>query len=1025
MNRRLSLPRLPRPLSWLLSAIGGMLALVPARAWAACGPTDLGACVDGAVYDAWVGVASVLWMFNRMLLALAFQLDSLRTWLVEIAFAGVYQVLVDAVGPLLPSVAALAAVIGGLCYLLLPLIGRANLVNLRHVLVWVVIAPVLLTLGGPLLVELDNGRVAFGSTLFTAGGEVGTVPMLGAAAGDMAAVEPLYPSNPCGTGTFARSVEGLRPDDLAAALLYANARDVHCPEAAGMAMVPQRFYEEAPTGPQYAVTWKVADENDFVRRTNAIAGIQQGVSRLALGLLPCLMAVIDALLQLLFSLCMISLWVSLPIGLLFIFFQQTASGVGLLFRRTIGVLQVSWSCSFVTGLFFLCLTAAADLGNAAAYTGFAVGSLIVELYLLTVAKDALRDSIRTLNEVVLMNTGLSVTAPVEMATAGASQAAILAAAAATGGAAMAATGVAALAQTGSDRYAIGAMAGRIRPLYQLGEVARVMGVGDGDVLDGMYAGSRGDHSFRAMARQMETDARRTDAEGRTVRERAAERQVAADLARDERSTLLQQEMRDLQTLGGIPQQLAQGAGRAGAYTFGDGLVNDVDRSEAAVRANWQRLRSRVAEAGAQIASRAGNSDPTRVMVATAQVVDAALARPDHRSEAITLDGRNRRRYSPRVADDLLPANALRADTRQVAIPRLLTLGYTVQRNDDDSVTFWQSAEEAVTPTGERARLVKAGAVRAEATLSSAQSEAAPPRSASPGEPQQMTEAAPAAAQDTSASTPTTERSGGDAGPSTSAPTAPDTSVGIPGERSGSEARSSTSAPNASANAPTQPAASPVATGEQPELNQRLDAMDAKLNEIRQGQDAAVDRTAQEPATNPTADAGGISAEQRRELDEIEQATREGSVRTTQAVEAADLAEAQRDEQERVVPLVYGSLPAGVAAIRAQHRLSAARTQRDAVAATVNTAPSSGEQLRALETAVLKAEAELSWHQLRVARADVAFEAELPEDAPAVGADARVEEARLRWDAARQRLVAATETGDELARSASEQKDNLS
>jgi hypothetical protein len=1011
MSRRLSPSRLPRLLIWALCAAAGAIALLPARAWAACGPTDLGACVDGAVYDAWVGVASVLWMFNRTLLALAFQLDALRSWLIEIAFAGVYQVLVDAVGPLLPSVAALAAVIGGLCYLLLPLIGRANLVNLRHVLVWVVIAPVLLTASGPLLVELDNGRVAFGSTLFAAGGEVGTLPMLGAEAGDMAAVEPLYPANPCGSGTFARSVAGLRPDDLAAALLYANARDIHCPEAVGLAAVPQRFYEEAPTGPQYAVTWKVARESDPVRRTNAIAGIQQGVSRLALGILPCLTAVLDALLQLLFSLCMVALWVSLPLGLLFIFFQQTASGVGLLFRRTISVLQVSWSCSFVTGLFFLCLTAAAQLGNAAAYSGFAIGSLIINLYLLTVAKDTLRDSIRTLNEVVLMNTGLSVTAPVEMAAAGATGAATLAAAAATGGAAIALTGAAAMAQTGNDRYAAGAMAGRIRPLYQLGEVARVMGVGDSDVLDGMYAGSRGEHSLRAMGRQMQTDARRSDDQGLTLRERATERKATAELARNERPTLLQQGVRDLQTLGAIPQQLAQGVGRAGAYTFGDGLVTDLDRAEAAVRVNWQRLRAGVAEASAQVAARAGSADPGRVAVATALVADVALSRPDHRNDAIELDDRKRRRYLPRVADDALPAYALRADGRKVAIPRLLTLGYTVQRNDDESVTFWQHGEAAAAPTGEQAQLIKAGAVRADAAVVTARAQVAQvPPGASSDIQQSVAAAEGVANQAPAAPSPEPAQRNYDAAPSAAA-VAPAPAATAPTQTN--------PAPTGVASAQTNPAPTGVPSEQVAALGIRLDAIDASLSELRQQQETVADRLAQATDTDALPPVEGLPIEQRTELDEIERASVAGSARMTEAVEAADRAEAQRDEQERAVPLVYGELPAGVAALRAQRRLAELQARRDAVA------PTAGTELRVTEAAVREAEAELAWHQLRGIRANVAFETELPTDAPALEADPRVQEARSRWEDARRRVVAAAEINPEVPRPAAEPKDDQS
>jgi hypothetical protein len=70
--------------------------------------------------------------------------------------------------------------------------------------------------------------------------------------------------------------------------------------------------------------------------------------------------VLDALVQLVFALCLIALWIGLPIGLVFVFFEQTAGGVTGLFRRMLGVLQVSWSSSVLLGIIAACLIAAAE-----------------------------------------------------------------------------------------------------------------------------------------------------------------------------------------------------------------------------------------------------------------------------------------------------------------------------------------------------------------------------------------------------------------------------------------------------------------------------------------------------------------------------------------------------------------------------------------------------------------------------------------------------------------------------------------
>src|SRR5690242_4366617 len=67
---------------------------------AGCGPLDVAACVDGAEYSFYAGVAGFAWMVDRTLLQLAYQLDQLRWWMVNLAFAGMYQQLTRLVSPL-------------------------------------------------------------------------------------------------------------------------------------------------------------------------------------------------------------------------------------------------------------------------------------------------------------------------------------------------------------------------------------------------------------------------------------------------------------------------------------------------------------------------------------------------------------------------------------------------------------------------------------------------------------------------------------------------------------------------------------------------------------------------------------------------------------------------------------------------------------------------------------------------------------------------------------------------------------
>jgi hypothetical protein len=394
------------------------LALLPRVGWAAgCGIQDLGACVDGAQYTFWFGLAALGWSIDRTLLLLAYQLDTLRWWLVEVAFSTAYQLLIELVDPLIVPFASVAITIGCLALLLLPLFGRIELVKIRHALTWVALAPIVLTLSGPLVVQSEELRSQVSNLLFNGVSSVVPGAMFGVNGSDMAEVVPLYPANPCGVTLARHGVpSGRGMDDLAAALLWADAEDIHCPEQGGPSGdLPDHFYVAVPDGPGYATGQAVGEMHSATERTAAVDAMQRGAIRCFLGILPVLLAVLDALVQLIFALCLVSLWIGLPIGILFVFFQQTADPVTGLLRRMIAVLQVSWSSSVLLGLLFTCLLSAAELRNAAAYTGFAIGALLLTGYLLVVAVDTLNGCLRTLSGTVAVATGLDASGAIAMA----------------------------------------------------------------------------------------------------------------------------------------------------------------------------------------------------------------------------------------------------------------------------------------------------------------------------------------------------------------------------------------------------------------------------------------------------------------------------------------------------------------------------------------------------------------------------------------------------------------------------------
>jgi hypothetical protein len=475
----------------LLALLATLLLAGRVRQAIACSPLDPGACIDGAQYNFWEGVAQNLWSADRALLQLTYSIHQFRWWVVEVAYGFVYDVLAETLGPLGVQLAIIAIVLAILLFVLLPFIGKTRIVDLRHALVWTVLAPAILTLVGPQLVTLEEARTAFSGLILEQGAEaITSVPLFGAAASDMTEPEPLYPANPCGNGELVRRDAGVRPDDLAAALAGASAQDIHCPDKEGpSSTLPDAFFEQG--GPvEFATTLDVGNDLTSNDRKRAIERIQAGVTRLTLMLLPCLLAVLDALVQLIFALCLIALWLGLPVGLLVVYFQQTSHAVTGLFRQTVRVLQVSWTSSALLGIVLICLRATAELTNASAYAGFAVGAMLLTCYFLVVAFQTLGQCVMTLNDTVLTATGLSVTQPAGMAGSAVTGGAALAAGAAVSAGGLALTYALAQRQTGSPRLALAAAAGRFEPLMEAGQVANAMGFVSDTTADTLYAGQR-------------------------------------------------------------------------------------------------------------------------------------------------------------------------------------------------------------------------------------------------------------------------------------------------------------------------------------------------------------------------------------------------------------------------------------------------------------------------------------------------------------------------------------------------------
>jgi hypothetical protein len=197
-------------------------------------------------------------------------------------------------------------------------------------------------------------------------------------------------------------------DDLAAAMLWANAQDIHCPQAAGEGQdIPDAFYLDPPDGPKYASRDTVGDMQWASDRQTAVKNMQRGFNRLALGILPCMLAVAESLIQLLFALALITLWIGLPFALVFIFFEEASGSVAILFRQGLGVLRTSWFSSFLLAIVFAALRSSAEQGNATAYTAVSLLALVLMLFLVFVGFKTVMGSVTALNQAMLLSVGVA------------------------------------------------------------------------------------------------------------------------------------------------------------------------------------------------------------------------------------------------------------------------------------------------------------------------------------------------------------------------------------------------------------------------------------------------------------------------------------------------------------------------------------------------------------------------------------------------------------------------------------------
>jgi hypothetical protein len=254
------------------------------------------------------------------------------------------------------------------------------------------------------------------------------------------------PDQHCGSGPIPPMPPsaGTTMEDLVAAFVFVEAEDIHCPTANPKPNdegtdIPDRWYTNL-TG--YLVTRDAAavgDHEDADARATLLYHLSVGMTRMFLAYIPALSALGIAVISLLYSLSLMLIWLSMPIVMLFIAFQRSASALGGLVRAGLQVFQASLISSIVIGLIIRVMESAVLDENVGAYIGWSIIGLLIVLFLFGVSVSTFMMSISTLVSTATGAVGAATMNVMSNITGGAVSGA---AALATGGAALAIGGAA-------------------------------------------------------------------------------------------------------------------------------------------------------------------------------------------------------------------------------------------------------------------------------------------------------------------------------------------------------------------------------------------------------------------------------------------------------------------------------------------------------------------------------------------------------------------------------------------------------
>ncbi len=336
--------------------------------------------IDELKYWVWRGVASLLWGDLQAGLSLCDLLARFQRVLVTQGFVPAIELVAHGLLGIAVPVFTLGLTLSCLLLILLPVARLTHWVNGRTLLALLLGVPVLFGVGvaGSLFQQLEQLRLEIGTLIYTGVFQASSThfddlgqPITGT--GQTQSMCPLTPFNPAVS-------PALHADAVAAAYVCADYADVVDPDGAPPSDLPDEFAHQF-----FLLDSATFATADAAQREQQLATAATGVGRMAYGHVLVALAVTEQLTNVLWTLGLGTLFLSLLFVLLFSWFRPYEYLTAVLGGRLLQVMMTCWILSAIGGLLMAALLKVAADQYAPLVLGAGIGVLLLSLVILWIA----------------------------------------------------------------------------------------------------------------------------------------------------------------------------------------------------------------------------------------------------------------------------------------------------------------------------------------------------------------------------------------------------------------------------------------------------------------------------------------------------------------------------------------------------------------------------------------------------------------------------------------------------------------